>query len=80
MSRPMFSQIETALQEDKNTGFCLACGAEKDCCEPDARNYQCDECGEYQVLGAEEILIAGLFLESNKRLRKENANTSERSA
>ena len=45
---------ETDLE---NPGFCLACGEEQEGCEPDARNYQCESCGEYQVFGAEEILF-----------------------
>lgn len=40
-----------------NPGFCLACGEEQDGCEPDARQYPCDACGEKQVYGAEEILL-----------------------
>ena len=42
-----------------NPGFCKACGADADGCEPDARNYPCEECGENQVFGAEELLIGG---------------------
>jgi hypothetical protein len=41
------------------TGFCLACGAERECCEPDARNYPCDSCGKTLVFGAEEIPLRG---------------------
>ncbi len=41
-------------------GFCVACGAERACCEPDARKYECDECGEKKVYGAEELLVMGL--------------------
>jgi hypothetical protein len=40
-------------------GFCLACRAERDCCEPDARKYECEECGRKTVYGAEEILLMG---------------------
>lgn len=40
-----------------NPGFCLACGEEADGCEPDARLYECDGCGERAVFGAEELLI-----------------------
>jgi predicted amidophosphoribosyltransferase len=40
-----------------NPGFCLACGADADGCEPDAREYTCEACGEPQVFGAEEILM-----------------------
>jgi hypothetical protein len=41
----------------ENPGFCLACGERQDGCEPDARNYECEICGEHQVFGAEEILM-----------------------
>ncbi len=39
-----------------NPGFCLACGAEADGCEPDAQRYECEACGEPEVYGAEELL------------------------
>ena len=38
-------------------GFCLACGADADGVEPDARNYSCEACGEQRVYGAEELLL-----------------------
>lgn len=41
----------------ENPGFCIACGADHDECEPDARNYECYECGERKVFGAEELLM-----------------------
>ena len=41
-------------------GLCLACGALRDCCEPDARRYRCEECNENQVYGANEIMMMGL--------------------
>jgi len=40
-----------------NPGFCRACGADAYECEPDARNYTCEECGEPEVFGAEELLL-----------------------
>lgn len=40
-----------------NPGFCLSCGNEQGGCEPDARRYECEACGEKQVYGAEELLI-----------------------
>lgn len=40
-------------------GFCLACGAERGTCEPDARKYPCEECGLNQVYGAEELMLMG---------------------
>lgn len=38
-------------------GFCVACGQDAEGCEPDARRYECESCGERQVYGAEELLI-----------------------
>lgn len=40
-----------------NPGFCLACGNEQEGCEPDARNYECESCGEKQVYGSDELLM-----------------------
>lgn len=40
-----------------NPGFCIDCGHEQDGCEPDARNYKCNNCGKHEVFGASEILI-----------------------
>ena len=41
------------------TGICLTCGCQQEGCEPDARFYACDVCGEKQVFGLEEALICG---------------------
>jgi hypothetical protein len=45
---------------DSNGGLCLACGelAWSDC-EPDARNYPCEECDKRRVYGAEEARLMG---------------------
>lgn len=40
-----------------NDGFCVNCGHQQDGCEPDARHYECEECGEKAVFGAAELLI-----------------------
>lgn len=40
-----------------NPGFCIACGAEADDCEPDARSFKCEACGERKVFGASELLF-----------------------
>lgn len=50
--------IEEAMEAC--VGFCTTCGAENECCEPDARNYKCSECGAMEVFGAEELVIMGL--------------------
>ena len=43
-----------------DSGFCLACGAEPDGVEPDARKYECPSCGAAKVYGAEELALMGL--------------------
>lgn len=40
-----------------NPGFCVECGEEQDGCEPDARQYECENCGKRAVYGAEELLL-----------------------
>jgi hypothetical protein len=40
-----------------NPGICILCGADADGCEPDARRYVCEQCGERGVYGAEELLL-----------------------
>lgn len=49
--------VERQLHSLDNPGFCLACGAEADGCEPDARNHQCEACGARAVWGADELLF-----------------------
>ncbi len=49
--------VEARMTSLDNPGFCLACGAYHNSCEPDARNYKCEECGERKVFGADEILL-----------------------
>jgi hypothetical protein len=41
------------------SGFCLACGEDRDSCERDAHKYHCDSCHNKLVYGAEEILLRG---------------------
>jgi predicted RNA-binding Zn-ribbon protein involved in translation (DUF1610 family) len=58
MSIPItLQQIVEAIEQDDNVGFCRSCGAEAFYVEPDARNYKCEDCGEFEVFGAEELLI-----------------------
>ena len=40
-----------------NPGFCVACGNDVDGVESDAREYECECCGEAAVFGAEELLL-----------------------
>ena len=52
-------RIMEACEADDCLGFCINCGAEAYGVEPDARKYECEECGLHQVYGAEELLIMG---------------------
>lgn len=55
------NKIAEAVQRRMTTldtpGFCTACGHEQDSCEPDARKYKCESCGEQKVFGADELLM-----------------------
>lgn len=53
-------QIIEAIAAGDCLGFCIGCGAEAYGVEPDARRYECEECGERLVYGAEELLIMGV--------------------
>jgi len=50
-------QIIAAVESGDYIGICLACGEEQGGCEPDARKYLCESCGQHKVYGAEELLI-----------------------
>ena len=51
------SAVEHQRGSLDDTGFCTRCGAEADGCEPDAREGECEACGENGVYGAEELLF-----------------------
>lgn len=53
------TEVMEAAMRDDGTGFCLACGFEQSCCEPDAENYECEDCGENKVYGAEQAILVG---------------------
>jgi len=52
--------VTDVIENENDVGFCLACGAEQEGCEPDARKYICDTCGMPKVYGAEELLMMNL--------------------
>ena len=54
-----FTLEELEQASENMSGFCRACGDEASCCEPDARNYTCESCGNRQVFGADELLLMG---------------------
>jgi hypothetical protein len=57
MAAPTLTDVMEAVQDDDNSGFCLACGEQAWGVEPDARGYECESCGEKKVYGAEELLL-----------------------
>lgn len=59
--KPALSWLMGQVESDSNAGFCLACGAEHGCVEPDARKYHCTCCGAHKVYGAEELILMGLY-------------------
>lgn len=58
--RLTLEEVEQAIED--GIGFCLTCGEPRDCCEPDAHKYECDECGAQAVYGTEELLLMGKIL------------------
>jgi hypothetical protein len=58
----ILTQEDYVYGDENGEGFCLACREQAfGYCEPDARNYKCEECGEHQVFGLGELLIMGLI-------------------
>ena len=49
--------VERHMTTLDDPGFCIACGADAEGFEPDARRYECECCGALAVYGAEELLI-----------------------
>lgn len=49
--------VERGHSSLDNPGICVLCGEDADGCEPDARRYECECCGERGVFGAEELLM-----------------------
>lgn len=69
--KPVLTEAQYHNADNEMIGFCLACGAERACCEPDARKYPCDECQQLKVYGIPELLIMGLVVLKVKRQRTE---------
>jgi len=51
-------EVDLADMGMSPVGWCLGCGAES-CVEPDAHNYQCEECEQQKVFGSEGLLMSG---------------------
>ena len=52
---------EDGMTSLDSPGFCVACGADAEGVEPDARRYKCEVCGEKAVYGAEELAMSFMF-------------------
>ena len=52
--------LERSHRSLDNPGFCTACGAEAEACEPDAEGYECECCGLPAVTGAEALYLTML--------------------
>jgi DNA-directed RNA polymerase subunit RPC12/RpoP len=57
MHKVDLDDVMSAIENEEYMGFCVDCGAEAYNVEPDAREYECEECGAQAVYGAEELLI-----------------------
>ncbi len=58
MAKVTLEQVMTAVESGDYIGICITCGYEQEGVEPDARKYECEDCGERKVYGAEELLLA----------------------
>jgi hypothetical protein len=54
-----YSEEEYHEASNDSMGLCLGCGAENYSCEPDARKYECEDCGQARVYGLEELVLMG---------------------
>lgn len=58
--RLTLEDIEEAIES--NQGWCTSCKAFTNYgVEPDAAQYECEDCGQRTVYGAEEALLMGAF-------------------
>ncbi len=65
MSTPV-SEADYVNYRESYMGFCIECKAwTRDSTEPDAQEYECPECGEFAVVGAEDALMMGYVEFSN---------------
>lgn len=60
MARPTLAEVIKAIQSDNYIGFCRACAEEHSNCEPDTQREKCRSCGNFEVYGAEQLLIMGV--------------------
>lgn len=56
-----FTTEDLQAMEEEDAGACVKCGEWAYNVEPDARQYECTNCGEFTVYGSEELVIMGLI-------------------
>lgn len=65
MALPLLTEVSKAynryMTTTENPGLCISCGFEQEGCEPDAQKYECEDCGEPSVYGAEYVLMNNLY-------------------
>lgn len=61
MIRISEEQVDSMMFGMGYPGVCIACGYldEYAGCEPDARGYECPECGKNKLYGLEEAMMMG---------------------
>jgi len=58
MSLPTTEDLIEKIEADDMSGWCTDCEDwTHDCCEPDAREYECPVCENKTCFGAEECLL-----------------------
>ena len=58
----MITEEEYFNATESYIGYCPGCDEfTRECTEPDAEDYDCPECGNDSVVGAEQALLLGLI-------------------
>jgi hypothetical protein len=55
-----FTLEEIKEAEEEQAGYCIKCGNFQHGVEPDARKYECEECGLPAVYGTFELYLMGV--------------------
>ena len=64
--KPSDAALESIIDGDNITGFCLACGEWIDGVEPDTVQETCPHCHASKVYGAEQLMLGGLYFDADR--------------